>query len=223
MTGDLARDEWLRSGEPTEAEKEAAHRHALIAASEAARSVGRRSFTPLSALSRGSEDEFFSAASPNHPSPEVTNLASSDNTLQSSDYLQSSETLDVQSSDTLDFESSEKPNPPSPKKRGPPPVFKLIPQKRRRNSDSALKETPVAKEKFLAQATFLGSSASAAFIFGSCIGGAPHRFTFRSREEDRKQVEVKGDCRNPDESNPGEANFDGDIDGEPFEESTDDE
>ncbi|PNP46401.1 hypothetical protein TGAMA5MH_02437 [Trichoderma gamsii] len=98
------------------------------------------------------------------------------------------------------------------------------PRKRRRNSDSLVKDTPVAREKFFAQATMLGSS-SAAYVFGSCVG-ARRPFDFMVPDEEARNNinadtldnELKGDEARPDEANPDE-----DIDGEPFEDDSTDE
>lgn len=195
--------------------------------------MGRRSFTPLSALSHGSDDEYFSAASPNPPSPENSALQSSENSA-----LQLSENTTVQ--------SSERPDSPSPEMNIPPPVRMLNPLKRRRNSDSVVRDTPVARDQFLAQAFMLGSSSTAAYVFGSCVS-VRRPFEFRVPHEEARQY-VNVDTLGDDEARPNEGksvadvdrevmeelgvdsldHIDGepidDIDGEPFEdESTDDE
>ncbi|KAM0519060.1 hypothetical protein ACHAPE_004054 [Trichoderma viride] len=121
-------------------------------------------------------------------------------------------------------------NSPLPEEHIPPPLLMFNPRKRRRNSDSLVKDTPVAREKFFAQATMLGSS-SAAYIFGSCVG-ARRPFNFRAPDEavgnnvnvDTLDNELKGDEANPEEANADEADAEEDIDGEPFDDdATDDE
>lgn len=214
----------LGDAEPTSADLE---RSAIIAAEEAARSAGRRCLTPLSALSHGSEDEFFSAASPDHPSPENFQL-SDDSAFQSSEAsgLQSSESGLQSSPVNTTLQSSVRPDSPRPEMTAYP--FTLVKnRKRRRNSDSVLRETPVARGKFLSQAFAFGSDATVAYVFDACLSRL-FNFDFPGRgRRQNVQVGPRADEPRPDEAN-GQENIDsepvGDIDGEPFEDSpTDDE
>ncbi|EHK42650.1 hypothetical protein TRIATDRAFT_300766 [Trichoderma atroviride IMI 206040] len=86
----------------------------------------------------------------------------------------------------------------------------MNPRKRRRNSTSVVRETPVSRGQFLAQAFTLGSSNTAAYVFGSCVGRL-FNFEFPNRTP-RQNVPVGPGV---DEARPDEANGQEGIVGEP--------